>query len=395
MQAGDEAFDQLRRAIDALAESEAADVVAEARAEARGKVRSILAEALAQALLDRAQTELNPHGVPAAGPTKASGKEGPIPSAGKPSPDLPRVPMRPDPERTAGSHQAPVGPAPVGEHSPHAHAGPRSSNLGWYVYCVIGPEEIGLEGLTGTDAGHPVTVLRSDRLGAVASQVPLDEFGEDRLRERLHDVAWLEGRARSHESVLDQVRTQTTVIPMRLCTIYRTESSVHEMLERECTALIEALGRLAAKTEWGVKVFSRSDLAELVADERSPVLAQLAAEVAQASPGEAYMLRKRLEDLRGAEVDRLLEGCGEAVHAQLSAVAVDAVLNPLQPREVTNHAGEMVLNGVYLVEDSASEDLHRLVATLQDEYRDLGMELQGTGPWPPYNFVKGSVEAAR
>jgi len=370
MRAGDEAFDQLRRAIDDLAESEAAGLVAEARVEARAKVRSILVEALAQALLDRAQAKLS-------------------------SPDTPGASALSPAAARASSHEAPVVPAAVEAPSPHARPEPRSSALGWYVYCVIGPEELGLDGLAGTDAEHPVTVLRSDRLGAVASRVPLDEFSEDRLRERLHDVDWLEGRARAHERVLDHVRTLTTVIPMRLCTIYSSETSVHEMLERERTALTEALGRLAAKTEWGVKAFSRSDLVERIADERSPALAELVAAIAQASPGEAYMLRKRLEALRREEVDRLVQECGDAVHARLSALAVDVVLNPLQPREVTNHSGEMVLNGVYLVEDSATEDLHRLVATLQDEYRDLGVELERTGPWPPYNFVKGSIEAAR
>ena len=61
------------------------------------------------------------------------------------------------------------------------------------------------------------------------------------------------------------------------------------------------------------------------------------------------MLRKRMEELRGEEVDRLIEERCEAIHARLSGAAVDALLNQLQPREVTNHDGEMFLNGVYLV----------------------------------------------
>ena len=60
MQAGDEAFEQLRRAIEDLADGEVAELVAEARIEARAKVRAILAEAMAQALLERAQTEMSP-----------------------------------------------------------------------------------------------------------------------------------------------------------------------------------------------------------------------------------------------------------------------------------------------------------------------------------------------
>ncbi|TMK72046.1 MAG: protein gvpF, partial [Actinobacteria bacterium] len=32
---------------------------------------------------------------------------------------------------------------------------------------------------------------------------------------------------------------------------------------------------------------------------------------------------------------------------------------------------------------------------LADEYRERGADVQLTGPWPPYNFVKSSIEAAR
>ena len=360
MRAGDEAFDQLREAIDGLAQSEAADLVAEARIEARAKVRSVLAEALAQALLDHAETELNPVG------------------SGRPAASPPQRPVAPAPDQ------------PPAAQPPRAPSG----ETGWYVYCVIGASEVDLGGLAGVDVGGPVTVLGSGDVGAVASLVSLDEFGDERLREHLNDVVWLEDKALAHERVLDHVRELTTVVPMRLCTIYRTEASVQEMLERERTALIEALRRLAAKTEWGIKVFSTPDAVERMAVQRDPELAELAAEVERASAGEAYMLRKRLDDLRSAQVDQLVEECGDAIHVRVSALAVDVVLNPVQAREVTNHSGDMILNGVYLVEDSATEDLRGLVAALQAEYGHLGFDVQVTGPWAPYNFVEGSIGAA-
>jgi antitoxin (DNA-binding transcriptional repressor) of toxin-antitoxin stability system len=358
MQAGDEAFDRLRDAIEDLARSEAPGLVAEARAEARAKARSILADALAQALLDNAESELIPAAADAPAPATVAREPDPAP-APPPSPPVP------------------------------------SGETGWYVYCVVGADDLDLAGVAGVDAGHPVTVLRSGELGAVASVVPLDEFGDERLREQLNDLVWLEEKARAHERALEHVRTLTTVVPMRLCTIYLTEGSVREMLERERAALGEALGRLAAKTEWGVKVFSTSEAVERMAVERSPELAALAAEVEQASEGEAYMLRKRLDDLRSGQVDQLVEEFTHSIHARVSTVAVDAVVNPLQAREVTNHSGDMILNGVYLVEDSAAEDFRALVATLQAEHGDLGFDVQATGPWPPYNFVKGSIGAAR
>jgi hypothetical protein len=383
MRAGDDAFEQLRQAIDALAEAEAGDLVAEARIEARSKVRSILAEAMAQALLERAQTELSPEAFPTA-PPPARSPAAPVArqQGGAPAGETS------DPKRAR--HAA----APPMSETPKADVAGPTGELGWYVYCVVGGEALALDDLPGVDGAHPVTVLRGEGLGAVASQVPLDEFGEDTLRESLNDVTWLEDTARAHERVLDHVRERTTVIPMRLCTIYRTDLSVREMLMREATALTEALQRLAGRTEWGVKVFGETAAIVQAAEEHSAALADLAAEVSRASPGEAYMLRKRLEELRGEEVDHLIEEHGDAIHARLSAAAVDALLNPLQPREVTNHDGEMLFNGVYLVDDASSENFHGTLAGLRDEYRKFGFEFALTGPWPPYNFVKGTIEAA-
>jgi hypothetical protein len=54
----------------------------------------------------------------------------------------------------------------------------------------------------------------------------------------------------------------------------------------------------------------------------------------------------------------------------------------------------MVLNGVYLVADASAEAFTGLAQDLAAQYHPLGFDVQVTGPWPPYNFVKSSIEAA-
>ena len=393
MRAGDDAFEALRGAIEALADAEAAELVAEARIEARAKVRTILAEAMAQALLDRSQAELErPAGErPRSGGARRSGErvEGraPTPTANpEPAP----------PERPAVGEEAPGPGAAAGEEAPEPSAAAASTDeRGWYVYCVVGDAGLSLpDSLSGVAEGHAVRLLADGDLAAVASQVPLSEFGEETLRESLGDVEWLERTARSHERVLDEVRARTTVIPMRLCTIYRSESSVGEMLARERQALTEALARLEGKTEWGLKVFVEPHAVERAAKHASAELARLEAELEDASAGGAYMRRKQLESLLREETDRLVDECVEDAHSRLSALAVEALRNPLQRQEASGQSGQMVLNGVYLLDDAASDEFHACVAALAEEYGPRGCDLQSTGPWPPYNFVKSSIEAA-
>ena len=56
------------------------------------------------------------------------------------------------------------------------------------------PEALG--DVEGVGTSPPFTIRRRDRLVAIASEVPLAEFDEERLRENLNDVEWLEQTAR-------------------------------------------------------------------------------------------------------------------------------------------------------------------------------------------------------
>ena len=458
MREGDAAFEALRAAIDELAAADAPDLLAEARAEARAKVRSILTEAMAQALLDhssaalseeeraegaarggapeRAESREHRPGTgsgrdePEAGfpqpraPSRAREAEPPRERAGDASrgdaqrhesarastrtdPTAPPRPTAPPAEANEPPSSAPAAPAAVGsldaqqevtsgEQPAPASGDPAPSGPGLYVYCVLPSDGIDIpDDLTGVGGSPSIALVRDGDIAALASEVPLEEFGEERLRENLNDVAWLEDTALAHERVLEVALVLTTVIPMRLCTIYANESSVREMLVRERPALVDALGRLDGRTEWGVKVFVDRAALDGAAAERSEELAALREEVEALPEGEAYMKRKQLDTLAREEADLLVDACVDDVHGRVAARATEALLNPLQRPEVSGHEGEMLLNGVYLVEDVEAEAFHATVDELRNEYAPVGFAIEPTGPWPPYNFVKSSIEAAR
>jgi hypothetical protein len=259
------------------------------------------------------------------------------------------------------------------------------------VYGVIGGDA-DLDGsLEGVDPDHTVTTLREGALAAVSSLVPIEEFDEVQLREHLADMAWVEATARAHEAVLEAVRDQTTVIPMRMCTVYRTESGIREMLAREAAPLRDALDHLDGKAEWGVKVFTtlagpdESGTAEAGASDSSS---------ADDTRGAAYMERRRTDRERRQRALQMAEQAADLIHERLSAVASDAQVISLQRPEVTGHSGDMILNGVYLVPDDATEAFHDEVRALAAELEPHGIELYPTGPWPAYNFVPGTIGAA-
>jgi hypothetical protein len=353
--ADDHLIEAMREAIDAFAEERAAGLVSEARAEAEARVRARLSAAFEAAMLEEAGRALRP--------------DAPSPASPEPNPERKR-------------ELRPMSPA---ESSP--------DELGYYVYGVASavaaeiPDE-----LEGVDPEHSVTLVSHRGLVAFASRVSLSEFGEEPLHENLNDVEWLEAKARAHEGVLDHVLARMAVVPMRLCTIYRSEDHVREVLEREHEVFADALARLEGKTEWGVKMIAEPGALDRAADDEAD--GQGSSETAL-SAGAAYMREKSRAARRRDAVDRIAESWAQEVHDRVAAQAVEALLNPLQNPEVSGHTGDMLLNGVYLVDDRVSAELHSVIAALASKYEPRGVRVELTGPWPPYNFVKGSIEAAR
>jgi hypothetical protein len=347
---------ELQAAIEALAVEMVPAVVADARSEAEANARAILAKEITRALLREAEGNLG-----------ASGSS--------------REPPRELSSQTRGREPAP----------PSLPEQARESALGLYLYGIV-RANVRLTGdLPGVDSRNKAFLLEGNELAAIVSSVPLEEFGEEPLRENLNEVAWLEEKARAHEGVLEALLESTTVVPTRLCTIFSDEKQVRQMMSRERAALLEALERLEGKAEWGAKAFAESGALERAALER----AEEGADDEPVSPGAAYMDRRRREARARENAEEIADGWAQAIHERLARCAAEALLNPLQRREVSGRDGDMLLNGVYLVEDEEVERFRELASELGEEYRARGLAVELTGPWPAYNFVKNSIEAAR
>jgi Gas vesicle synthesis protein GvpL/GvpF len=360
----DAAFEALREAIEEFAVERAPELVAEARAEATARVRSMLSEAMAHALLDHTREHLGAsHSAPPA-PPKAQPKA--------------RRPSQPARRRAEPSE-------------PRIASEPSEPRLACYVYGVAraGEAEVPPDA-AGVDPDQAVTLIEHEGLAALTSNVSLAEFGEEELRENLNDVEWLEEKARAHEGVLDAALARATVVPMRLCTIYRSDQHVREMLDREHEPLADALDRLEGKSEWSVKLIAEPGALSRAADDGEA--GEGAADVA---PGAAYM-RERSREARVREaLDELAEAWTLDVHERLASRSIEALVNPLQNPEVSGHEGDMLLNGAYLVADADLDAFRDEVAALQREHRKHGASVVMSGPWPPYNFVERSIETTR
>jgi hypothetical protein len=233
--------------------------------------------------------------------------------------------------------------------------------------------------------GGPCLRVEMGGLVLLASPVPRNEFDRDRLHQNLNDLNWLERTARAHEAVLDEAVSVATVMPLRLCSLFESERSIKRVLTRERHRFEAALVALAGRSEWAVKVLvDRARTLDAIA-------ASLPPDDVQRGDGRAYLARRKQERARREAADALAVSVSDEINIVLRAEAVASVARPPQNRALARYTGDMLLNAAYLVEAERTDRLRALVDELNAAHLRLGITVELSGPWPPYNFVPDAV----
>jgi hypothetical protein len=262
-------------------------------------------------------------------------------------------------------------------------AGEPAVGEAWWSYCVLAADAAPdiARGLHGVEPGTGVEVVTEGPVAALVSAVPYPEYGDERLRQNLEDIEWLERVARAHEAVQARALEATTIVPLRLCTLYREQDGVRRFLNANADSVLDSLARLDGCAEWGLKLFAG----------RPPSASPAAATDAERS-GAGYLAQRRQERALADEATERRALAAEKIHDRMTDFAREATLNPPQRPELHGREETMVLNGAYLVERSREPALEQLVERLRSEFEPAGFVLELTGPWPAYNFVSSASE---
>ncbi|TYC16605.1 GvpL/GvpF family gas vesicle protein [Actinomadura syzygii] len=277
-----------------------------------------------------------------------------------------------------------------------------------YLYGVargLDPSE--LRGASGV-AGAPVRGVVAGGLTALVSTVRLAEYGEAALRANLEDLAWLEATARAHHDIVDRAAHAAPTAPVRIATIYQDDARVAEVLGAQAERFRSVLDRLTGRTEWGVKAWadpsaldapdthSGGGLAPSAEPPTGPPASarsgsgsgseasRLGAEPS-AGAGTAYLLRRQRERRRREDAGRRAAEHAGTVHEDLAGLAVAARRHAPQDPRLSGRSGTQVLNAAYLLDDERVDDF--LAAARSAGERLAGVEVEVTGPWPPYSFI--------
>ncbi|MFJ9641522.1 GvpL/GvpF family gas vesicle protein [Streptomyces sp. NPDC101206] len=263
-----------------------------------------------------------------------------------------------------------------------------------YVYAVTPPapglgESLG--GLAGV-ADSPVALLVPTAGGTAApvafvvSDVPRAEWAEEVLRERFEDLRWLEDTARAHHRVIEALAARTTVLPLRLATLYADRTRALQALEEQGQDFAGQLARLSAHTEYGVKVYVRPSPPAGTTAPAGPATPEPAAGPAQAGAGRAYLRARRAQhEAREGHYRQAQLAADRIAGIALRCAAQQVRHSPQAGPLAAGADGENVLNDAFLVPDDRAEAFR---AAVRGAAEDLpGIRLEVTGPWAPYSFA--------
>lgn len=269
-----------------------------------------------------------------------------------------------------------------------------------YLYGVARDLDPGRLGETAGVAGTPVRGVIVNDLTALVSTVRLEEYGEDALRANLEDLTWLELTARTHHHVVEHAARIAATAPVRIATVYRDDDRVTEVLRQEGDRFAVILDRITGRSEWGVKVYAHLDQAGPEAAAGVPGAsggvgasggAGASAGAGASGAGTAYLKRRQEQRRRREDVSRRIAERARSLEDELRDHAVAVRRHPPQDPALSGHSGTLISNMAYLLDEervtsfrAAAEDLDR---------RLTGIEVEVTGPWPPYSFIDAEETA--
>lgn len=246
------------------------------------------------------------------------------------------------------------------------------SKEGFYIYGILAAHQQREFGPIGIgERGDTVYTLPYRDLSAIVSRSPIVKYPVTR------------DNTLAHARVLEKAMEDTTVLPVRFCTIAERESVlVEKVLQARYQELQGLIRRVEGKIELGVRAMwtdLEAIFAEIVAENREikAIKEQLLHEKNEQRKyaGRIHigqLVQRSLEEKKRREADELFDA--------LKLISSDWRRNQLY--------GDMnIINAAFLVEKEKEKTFDDKILKLEQEY-GRRKKIKYIGPVVPYNFVE-------
>lgn len=257
-----------------------------------------------------------------------------------------------------------------------------------YVYAIGRQPGFAIpSGIDAVDGTRTFAITSSSPLVALYSEVDAAMFSQDEIDRRSQDLNWLGSIGFRHERAVAALAEQATIIPLRAFTLFSSREKLDEFLSAGEPSLSAILERLEGRQEWTIRVELDAPVWEKAIVRRVGALREISEQISQTSKGKAYLLTKKLEEgkknaAREAELE-LVNEIESEIRKSLGA--------PMVSEGRQKKAGSFPQINILLPRDER-EQLDSLHRDLAARYRDDGVTLVLTGPWPPYTFATEATD---
>ena len=183
----------------------------------------------------------------------------------------------------------------------------------YYVYGVVGASVETATAPKGIDGGT-VSLIPSGDFAALSTSVSADDYAPDKVETLTADVDWVSERATAHDRVLTWASDVGAVIPFPMWTLFSDAKGVSSMLSKRTNELRRTFERVRDGREFIVRVYVQSAVLKGHLAEHSAELTSLEAQAANATPGQKYLLERKIENLRRDAGRDLTGKVGNEIH---------------------------------------------------------------------------------
>jgi len=248
-----------------------------------------------------------------------------------------------------------------------------------YLYCIIKCEEErsfnGVPAIGGR--GDGIHTVGFGDLACVVSDSPDMKYDSTRAN------------MMAHETVIEQVMEEFTVLPIRFGTVTRNSGSPvedirHKLLESRFKEFHSLHEEMDNRVELGLKALWRDEKTiyqEIVAEHGE--LRKLRDSVQGRSPEATHFDRMHLGEMVKKALDRK-----RAKEAKMFLAHFRPVADRIRENRII--MDRMVLNTAFLVSKDREGECDEIVKTLDEELGER-MVFKYTGPNPPFNFCEIAV----
>jgi hypothetical protein len=267
------------------------------------------------------------------------------------------------------------------------------SKVGLYAYGLVGksPKQLNILGIDKKNKVYPV---EGRGICVMVSKIYTDKFQDEikKLLSKLTKTAEAvpnetEEILRGHEDVVDALMKLTTVVPFKFGTILKDEEAASKMLQDYGEKFKKLLSKFSGREEWGLKVYVDNQEFKKHLAKVEPRLKKLDEKKGKLSKGAAYLLGRKMEEESKIDVSARLNKASEGIFQEAGEYAYESKLNKTLPQKLTGKNKEMILNTAYLIEKGKVVRFCKQVKKLIEKYESMGIEIELSGPWPPYSFT--------